>query len=351
MSETIGAELLKSTGEFNKSIIRGVVPLTPNESPSKRKYYRLLLNNGPVDSVVLMELSHGLGHQLPGTNGENQDDTFFEMGNYLRGQGFPVPKIYLDARARGFLLVEDVGSVGLWQFAMNKLSPEAEIIKKKLGNEATQILMRQAVDIILKLQSLQSDSKYIGFRRWCDFAHYKKGAMEFLDYVMLPKSPKDSERAVVQKLIDDISEKVAAHPKSMVHFDYMAWNLFVSPEGQVQVLDFQDACQASCARDIVSLINDRDMDQALGPKLHRELLDYFISRAHHKDFEKMFLEHTLQWDLRVSGRFHLFVEQRGMPEYAKWIPGTLARIGRTLKKLPEFAEAHEVIGRYVPGIL
>lgn len=347
MTAEIGLELLKSTPEFAQSTIKEIIPLTPNESPSKRRYYRLLLTHGPVESVVLMELSHGLGHALPGTNGENQDDTFVEMCTFLNSAGLPVPQIYVDARARGYLLVEDVGSVGLWQFATGQLGAEAKVIAAKLGSGAARRLMLEAVDIILKLQKVKVNSKVIGYRRWCDMAHYRKGSMEFMDYVYSPKNPTESDREIVQGLIDDVSTRVAEHPKSLVHFDYMGWNLFVSPGGQVRVLDFQDACQASCVRDIVSLINDRGMDTALGPELHKELLQHFIANAGYADTERMFLEHTLQWDLRVAGRFHLFVEQRGMPEYAKWIPGYLARIKTVLTKLPQYHKALESISRYV----
>jgi hypothetical protein len=93
-------------------------------------------------------------------------------------------------------------------------------------------------------------------------------------------------------------------------------------------------CLDSPARDVVSLLNDRDSDSALGKLRHTELLKSYLSALNGQpNFSQLYNEYLLLWDLRVSGRFALLAEKRGIANYSKWIPGTLRRLGRTLYRV------------------
>src|SRR5690606_4567336 len=129
---------------------------------------------------------------------------------------------------------------------------------------------------------------------------------EFLEYYAKPKGLRASAVTLIDEVNDAICECLCAHPKVLSHFDFMPHNLFVSPEGEVRVLDFQDMSIVSPVRDIVSLINDRDTDSALGKTRHAALLSYFMKElSPGPDFARRYNEYLLHWDFRVSGRFVL----------------------------------------------
>jgi hypothetical protein len=102
-------------------------------------------------------------------------------------------------------------------------------------------------------------------------------------------------------------------------------------------------------------LNDRDSDSALGRERQGRLLSFFMKEINsHSDFPQLYDEYLLLWDFRVSGRFALLAEKRGIDRYKAWIPGTLRRLGRTLvrakKVIPHAEEALAMLSRFSPEI-
>jgi aminoglycoside/choline kinase family phosphotransferase len=155
--------------------------------------------------------------------------------------------------------------------------------------------------------------------------------------------------------MDVVCERVEHHPLQPSHFDFMASNIHVLPDGELCLIDFQDMCLDSPARDIVSLLNDRDSDSALGRERQRRLLSFFMTEINsYPSFPQLYDEYLLLWDFRVSGRFALLAEKRGVERYKMWIPGTLRRLGRTLVRakqtIPYAEDALAVLARFSPEV-
>jgi hypothetical protein len=104
-------------------------------------------------------------------------------------------------------------------------------------------------------------------------------------------------------------------------------------------------CLDSPARDVVSLLNDRGIDEVLGRDLQQRLLSLFLSSVDDRPhFASMYDEYLLHWDFRVSGRFALLSDVKGVERYRAWIPSTLRRLGRTLGRVQHSMEgAGEVV--------
>ncbi|MBN8548364.1 MAG: phosphotransferase [Deltaproteobacteria bacterium] len=321
--------LLKKSSLFSNATLDRVDLLAGDMST--RRYARLYLSDAKVSTVILMLLNQGKGPVRGGRQDLTQDDTFVQLTNFLSGNGIAVPRLYLDARKEGALLVEDVGDMPLWHFAFRELRDEHRKVEDLLGADAVEKLYRQCIDITKTLQSIPEDPKCIAFQRWVEFEQYRREIAEFAEYYAKPKGIKPAALKLLENAYDAICESICSHPRKLSHFDYMSHNLFVTPEGGIRVLDFQDMCLVSPVRDIVSLINDRDTDSALGKSRHARLLEYFMKElAVDAAFPQRYNEYMLHWDFRVSGRFVLLAEQRGIARYGKWIPGTLRRLGRTL---------------------
>lgn len=312
----LAQKLLRTKQDFSKAVVTGCSHLAGDAS--LRTYSRINLENAPVDSAILMTLKKNLGPVGGGPEGLTQDDTFVELAGFLREQGIEVPLIYVDARDEEVLILEDVGSVCL---------AEASKVQAK-------DLYKGAIDLIIRLQSIRRADSCVAFRRSPTLDQLREQASEFVEHYALPRGLAVTDRETLSSLISEICNAVHAHPRVLTHYDFTAYNLFVSPSGSIRPLDFQDACLDSPARDLVALIDDRDSDAALGPDLHAELLDYFCSFFPEREKAlQWYHQYKIHWHLRVTGRFALLSEKRGMPRYAAWIPGSVRRLLAALKEV------------------
>jgi aminoglycoside/choline kinase family phosphotransferase len=327
--ELLAQELLGGSSLFSRSALARVQALAGDAS--SRRYHRLYLSESPVSTAILMILNQAKGPVGGGREDKTQDDTFVELAEFFAHHGIMVPEIYSDARPAGALLVEDVGDIALWHFARDELGEAGHEIKDYLGEDALQLLYERAINVIKRIQSIRPDPSSVAYQRYVGFEQYRKEVDEFRDYYAKPKGIRSSALTVVEEFFDSLCESLSHHPRTLSHFDFMSHNIYVTPGGGLRIIDFQDACTVSPVRDIVSLINDRDIDVSLGKSLHRQLLEYYMKEMETgESFTEQYNECLLHWDLRVAGRFIYLCEIKKAERYREWVPGTLRRIGRTL---------------------
>jgi aminoglycoside/choline kinase family phosphotransferase len=114
--------------------------------------------------------------------------------------------------------------------------------------------------------------------------------------------------------------------------------------GELAVIDFQDALLAPPQYDLASLLNDRVTDQIIRPALEDHLLDYYLQKRGEMgaapigrdEFVEGYILSALQRDFKVVGRFYYLDVVKGKPGYKKYIPPTLKRLRRNLDRLPRF---------------
>jgi aminoglycoside/choline kinase family phosphotransferase len=328
--EQLARDLLATSPSLRQSALKSIQLLAGDMST--RRYVRLSLE-GKVNSAILMLLNQATGPIKGGRQDLTQDDTFVMISQYLESISVRVPKVYVDARKAKALIVEDIGDLGLWRFPLQQFRNEDqavyEVVEKQ--GEPTEVLFKRAIDVIVQIQRSYTTSTSVAHQRWAEFDWYRQTIREFTEFYAVPKGLKPSALQVLYKSFDAICECIAAQPKTLAHFDYMAFNLFVLPDGQLCVLDFQDMSVNSPVRDLISLLNDRDIDMALGKSRHQRLLNYFVEQAQlGPQFVNWYNEYLLHWDFRVSGRFLQLADKRGIERYRQWVPGTLRRLGRTL---------------------
>jgi aminoglycoside/choline kinase family phosphotransferase len=327
--ERLARELLGGSSLFSRSTLARVQALAGDAS--SRRYHRLYLSDSPVSTAILMILNQAQGPVGGGRGNKTQDDTFVELAEFFAHHGIMVPEIYSDARPTGALLVEDVGDTALWHFARDELGEAGQKIKDYLGEDALRVLYERAIDVIKQIQSIEPEPLSVAFQRYVGFEQYRREVDEFCESYAKPKGIRSSALSVVEAFFDDLCESLSSHPRTLSHFDFMSHNIYVTSEGGLRIIDFQDACTVSPVRDIVSLINDRDIDVSLGKSLHRQVLEYYMKEmGTGEGFQEQYNECLLHWDLRVAGRFIYLSEKKRAERYREWVPGTLRRIGRTL---------------------
>jgi N-acetylmuramate 1-kinase len=318
---------------------------------SGRRYFRLHLGSAPVPSVILLLPLAVAGPVAAGGDGRTQDATLVETTRYFSANGVRVPRLLLDARPAGALLLEDAGDVALRRFTLQPVDERAQRVATGLGPDPARVLFERAADLIAAIQACPPAPDCVAFQRSLGFEQYRTEAQRFVDFFLRPRGVNEGVALAVSWAVDQLAETVACHPRVLVHRDFMAWNLHVLEGGELVVLDHQDALLASHAYDLASLLNDRDVDFALGAELSADLGGYFVRRRRPgAGFERHYLEALLQRSLRLAGQFNLLSQRTGRDVYAGWVPGCLARIGRTLARMPGWEDLLDILAGSVPEI-
>lgn len=304
---------------------------------SGRSFYRVTCQGTRFNSAILLYTPPGIGPKLSGDTSLTQEEAFVELCKFYPKVGIPTPTFYAYDPEKNWILMEDVGDIALFRFLASSPNSgqenQIEKIADGIGDDVVLELFKNAVNLIVGLQKVEPNQKIIAFKRFLSFENYRNEISEFSEFYAEPLGMQAAASQELAKVYDSICETIMSFPKALSLFDCNAHNLFVSPNADLRVLDFQDSCLVTAARDIVSLINDRGIDQLLGKSRHETLLKYFIeSSSFSAEFQSVYDMTLLHWDLRVTGRFVKLNQKFNTDKYQQWIPSTLRRLGRTLKR-------------------
>ena len=323
---------------------------------SSRRYFRAGLEGaGAPGSAMVMQWSEvGLpvsSDELAVFDEPPEELPFLNVHRFLEGVGVRVPAVYGHWVDEGLMLLEDLGDVSLWDRVRE--APEAEAAE----------WYRKAIDELLVLQvagTRARDDGCMAFRQAFDrrlylweLAHFTEYGLERGDKGSLP----EAERRVLDAAFEGMADHLAGQPRALNHRDYHGWNLMVH-RGAVAVIDFQDALLAPPQYDLASLLNDRETDRVVTPALEERLLDYYIERVEalgeprpdRDSFRETYLLSALQRDLKVVGRFRYLDLVKGKPGYKRYIPPTLERIGRNLRRAPGLERLGAVLAEHFEEI-
>ena len=295
-----------------------VVPLTGDASD--RRYFRVLLK----DAKPIVLALH---------NGAIDFDTmpFVAVARLLAEVPLPVPRILHHSNELGILGLEDLGDVTL----------QAHLGAATAGEHAA--LYRQAVTLIARMQqrgeALRSD-RYPPYRIAFDVEKLTWELDFFVKhYLMAYKgiNPSDAEREVLRREWSAIVEELAAEPRVLCHRDYHSRNLMLH-DGQLYMIDFQDARMGPDTYDLVSLLRDSYVD--LTAQQVEELIAFFLAlkggAGADGDFRRRFDLMAVQRNLKALGTFGYMTTSRNNTVYIQYIPRTLAHVKANLANYPRF---------------
>lgn len=341
--------------DFVKAILReklpqaGVAevrPMTPDAS--LRRYYRVLfsspveISNGPVKTAIVMLFDSVASPEATGSKIDS-DRAYVEMAEFFSRSRVATPALFVDERPSSLLLIEDLGDRHLIDVA-------------KSGDRKTvESAFRDAIGEIRNIQDIPPVESFFAYERAFRASTYVKEMEEFRDFCLLPVNPVAKAVQDTEALFAHLAPVLENFPQTLVHRDFHAWNLLVDAKGKVWVIDFQDALVATVPYDLVSLINDRDMDSVLGEGLYCDLVKYGADKLSRpglsrEDFLYQYDRVLLQRDLKVSGRFAKLVKLRGLNHYGLWIAGTLRRIGRTLERITAQGPESNVYAEFLSSV-
>ncbi|MBF0141412.1 MAG: phosphotransferase [Magnetococcales bacterium] len=295
---------------------------------SFRTYYRVVLPD--QTTMVFMDAPPDKENSRP----------FIDIAHFLERFGVAVPHIFHADVDQGFLLLQDFGDVTF-----------LEALKQ--GEDAEKLYTR-AVDDLLQLQSTPNDASCVAHQRPYDRDLLTRELNLLLDWYIpgiLQKTIADTDRAEFHHCFEIIVDQVLRQPVVLVHRDYHSRNLMWL-NGQVGIIDFQDAVMGPLTYDLASLLRDcyvawdapfRHKIAGLWFEKARTLLGYAPDPA---TFERDFDWMAVQRNLKAIGIFGRLSLRDGKHGYLNDIPRTMGYVRETLPKYPELHPLLTLLNRY-----
>ena len=297
---------------------RTIVPLTGDASD--RRYFRVLVTDGPPVVIAV--------HQGPI---DFATMPFVAVARLLASVPLPVPAILHHSDRLGILGLQDLGDVTL----------QAHLGAASSGEHAA--LYRQAVTLIARMQergdALRSD-EYPPYKIAFDIEKLSWELEFFVTHYLVAYKGvalSDSERAALRREWSAIAEELAAEPRVLCHRDYHSRNLMLH-DGQLYIIDFQDARMGPDTYDLASLLRDSYVD--LTPQQVDDLIAFFLAlkrqASPETEFRRRFDLMAVQRNLKALGTFGYMTTSRKNTVYIQYIPRTLANVKANLAKYERF---------------
>ena len=195
---------------------------------SFRRYFRVALDDG--STLVAMDAPPDKEDCGP----------FVMVAERLSAAGIHVPEIHASDLAKGFLLLEDLGS---------------RAYLNQLDDDSADALYGDAVAALLKMQQSADSRSLPPFDR----AMLMREMQLFPDWLLsrhLGLTLSASEQAMLMRTFELLADSALDQPTVFVHRDYHSRNLMVVDRANPGVIDFQDAVAGPVTYDLVSLLRD-----------------------------------------------------------------------------------------------
>jgi hypothetical protein len=302
-----------------------VLPLTGDASD--RRYFRVLRRDGPSRVLAL--------HSEPF---DSETLPFCRVAQLLAAMPLPIPSILDRAGDLGILLLEDLGDITLQ--AHLGAAPAAEHSR----------LYRYAVSLIESLQRRGAELESPDYPPYgvafdvdkllWELDFFTKHYVEAYRGASIAASDRDALKVEWRRLADEL----ASEPRVLCHRDYHSRNLMLH-QGELYIIDFQDARLGPDTYDLVSLLRDSYVD--LSESTVDELIAYFIAlkrpqggdaiahRGWEQDFRRRFDVMALQRNLKALGTFGYQTSTRRNPVYIQYIPRTIRHVQKNLMRNPD----------------
>lgn len=313
---------------------------------SNRSYYRV---GAPPESWVVMVMPlDATKKSEEATKGEPPKELpFVNVHRYLKALGVRVPHILRYDEPAGMMVLEDLSDI-TFESALE-------------GGKHRDALYTRAVDLLARLRAAaerKADPECLAFTRAFDEDLYDWELHHFREWGLEAWSnqkPTDAERAELDRTFRDIAKQLAAAPRGFTHRDYQSRNIMVK-EGELVVIDFQDALQGPRQYDLVALLRDSyvELDRAFVDTM----LDRYIAtfsevtgeRIDAREFKAFFDLLTIQRKLKDAGRFEFINRVKGNPGFLVSIPASLRYVRDAFARRPELRKLQDLISKYVPEL-
>jgi N-acetylmuramate 1-kinase len=341
LSSQLRAQVAAATGIPNSA----APVLKLKGDASSRAYYRV--GRWPHSHVVMVMPQESLKTSDEVTSGEPPAELpFVNVHRYLDALGIRVPRILRFDEPAGIMVLEDLSD---------------ETFEKALLSTPREQLYTRAVELLAHLRAraeAKVDLGCLAFTRSFDEALYDWELHHFREWGLEAwsgKVPTSQERAVLDAEFRRIAQELAAAPRGFTHRDYQSRNLMVK-DGELIVIDFQDALQGPRQYDLVALLRDSYVE--LPTDFVDGMLEVYLRAFQNETgeqiapgpFKAYFNLLTVQRKLKDAGRFEFINRVKGNPDFLPSIPASLRYVKAALEVQPRLSTLRALIARYLPEL-
>jgi aminoglycoside/choline kinase family phosphotransferase len=253
----------------------------------------------------------------------------------------PVPGILDRAGDLGLLVLEDLGDVTLQaHLGAGTLTEHASLYRQAVA--FVDVLQRRGQELASPEHAPYQVAFDVEKLTW-ELDYFVKHFLEGYRGVIL--SP--AERTALAGECASIVEELAAEPRVLCHRDYHSRNLMLH-EGQLYIIDFQDARLGPDTYDLASLLRDSYVD--ISDRELDELVAYFAALrgiADASEFRRRFDLMAVQRNLKALGTFGYQTITRQNPVYIQYIPRTLRYTRTNLEAHARFGRLRELLAAHI----
>jgi N-acetylmuramate 1-kinase len=288
-----------------------------------RSYWR---TDGVSPPLIVMDSPPGLEDVGP----------WLHVRALLDAGGVRVPRVLAEDRARGFLLLEDLG---------------ADTLLQVLDAGNADRWFEAALEQLLRLQAIPVPAAFPAY----DHALLERELGLFDTWFLqrhLGLQLDHADRGALATAGAFLVERALAQPQVLVHRDYMPRNLMPVPGG-VAVLDFQDAVRGPIAYDPTSLFKDAFLSWPAARvdtwlhRYHALALEAGLpvpARARFREDAELI---GVQRHLKVLGIFARLHHRDGKPKYLADAPRFVSYLDDVLPRYPALAGLDRLLDRHV----
>ena len=281
---------------------------------SFRRYFRLALS--PTDAQPEGDSAQPTALIAVDSPPATEDNAAFaRIATELLAAGVRAPKVLAVDYAQGFMLLEDFGD--------RMLLPAL----KAAGEEGAPALYFPAFDALLALQAGLNAESLPAFDKPKLLAEMRLFT-EWFCGGLLSLELDARTREVVEGVLDFLADAALTQPQCAVHRDYHSRNLMLLADGELGVIDFQDAVRGAYTYDLVSLLRDcyiswpREAVEAWSRLFYerRAGTSLATSQRGYAEFRRDFDLMGLQRHLKVMGIFSRLHLRDNKSDYLADIP-------------------------------
>ena len=309
--------------------------LTPDAST--REYFRVKWFDQPAIACVypFNDLCQG------------QFDACLDVTNVFLSSDLPVARIFASDAEKAIIIHEDFGDTILRDVLLQ--SDETE--RDRLLNEAISMIakIQAATPKAFELNSICSKLKFDEEKLLWELNFFKTHYFE-----SLMKTPlSESENSAIEEEFVELSRELESYAKVLTHRDFHAANLMLQ-NGELKIIDHQDARIGAASYDLVSLLLDR-VTELPTPEWLAEKRQFFLAEREKLGLEKLdenqyaneFRLQTVQRCLKAIGTFSFQSNFRGKTHFIQYIKPMFQIVLRACENLNRFPNLQTVIKRQI----
>ena len=300
---------------------------------STREYFRVRWDDKPAVACVypFNDLCKG------------QFEACLDVTGVFRSANLPVAEIYAADALKAITIQEDFGDVIL----RNVLETSDEATRENYLEEAVKLIARiqAATPKAFERNSIASHLKFDFEKLAWELAFFTEHYFTTLQKNPLPVT--DSK--LLKAELDEVAKELETMAHVLTHRDFHAANLMLT-DGELKIIDHQDARIGSSSYDLVSLLLDR-VTVLPTPEWLAEKRRFFLAErarlglepTNETDFAYEFRMQTIQRCLKAIGTFSFQSEMRGKTYFIPFIKPMFEIVLRAAENLNRFPNLQRIV--------